>query len=757
MKWFRRGWVLAVFAVVLLAAIGGAVYYFLWPIETRREAARPPKPEAPPDLAKLQPQFSAALDALKRGDPGAAVNMLSSFNCGHRVVEEYRLLYLGTAYQAAHNPGPARVTFADLWSRPPRMVNWGVAGFALGGLYSAAGDWQHAADVYGHLAMRADDSVPAANARWQLITASFAAGDITAVLNTARDIAVKNPRAAQAGDAIAIIRSLTALPPNAPIQLATPRRLERAVSLMRDGDPANALAELNTFPLTGEFAPLRLPIVLNRGLALNQLHRYDESNKVLDAIVSGPYKFAIPAIYTESKNYRALSDSINPIVNKTIIVKQRAGNIRVPAHGKKKASVRPRFINVKKTIQLIDLAKKATKEQYDRFAIERLKDLLQLPIADEVRIEVLNTLVAMAEARNSDEYEQTLILNLATLDPSQEAGLQHFWGKAWAAYSRGDYNGAAETCEFIRVAYRNPNVRRQAEYWRARSIEHVGKKEEAGAIYRSLAAAPYADLVVLFSVAHGASHQDPPVNPLKMQRADWPQIAEQNMPDELRLAYELTALNDGRDARLEIQKNLNRKNQPYADALLADLYNSTGDMLLMMRSARRAFPELATVEQDSVPTYFLRMYYPTKYQDEIITNAKRNNLDPYLIMGLIHQESYYNPSARSPVGAEGLMQLMPPTSKELARRLHSSSNAEDPVVNIRLGTYYFRQLVDMFNGATLLAVASYNAGMGNVMRWRRAAPHRPLDEFVESMPFQETRNYVKRVQMLAASYRRLTQ
>jgi soluble lytic murein transglycosylase len=126
-------------------------------------------------------------------------------------------------------------------------------------------------------------------------------------------------------------------------------------------------------------------------------------------------------------------------------------------------------------------------------------------------------------------------------------------------------------------------------------------------------------------------------------------------------------------------------------------------------------------------------------------------------MGLIHQESYYNPSARSPVGAVGLMQLMPPTSREIARRLHTSSNAEDPHVNIRLGTYYFKQLTDMFNGSQLLAVASYNAGMGNVLRWRRAAPHRPLDEFIESMPFQETRNYVKRVQMLGASYRRLTQ
>ena len=261
----------------------------------------------------------------------------------------------------------------------------------------------------------------------------------------------------------------------------------------------------------------------------------------------------------------------------------------------------------------------------------------------------------------------------------------------------------------------------------------------------------------MFATSHGAKHQEPAISPLKMKRADWPQIAEENMPQELRLAYELTALNDGRDARLEIQKNLNRRNQPYADALLADLYNSTGDTLLMMRSARRAFPEIATVEQDSVPPYFLRMYYPTKYQDDIIANAKKNNLDPYLIMGLINQESFYNPSARSPVGAVGLMQLMPPTSKELARRLHTSSNAENPRVNITLGTFYFKQLVDMFNGSQLLTVASYNAGMGNVLRWKRAAPGRPLDELIESMPFQETRNYVKRVQMLGASYRRLTQ
>ena len=245
-------------------------------------------------------------------------------------------------------------------------------------------------------------------------------------------------------------------------------------------------------------------------------------------------------------------------------------------------------------------------------------------------------------------------------------------------------------------------------------------------------------------------------NPLAMKRPDWRDIAEQKMPKELRLAYELTALTDFRDARLEIQKNLRRSNQPFADALLAELYNSSGDSLLMTRSLRRAYPQLATVEQDTVPAYFLKMYYPIRYFDAIMKYSKQNGLDPYLMMGLIHQESFYNPLVRSPVGATGLMQLMPPTAKEIARRIHSSSNVEDPEVNIRLGTNYFRQLVNLFGGAVPLAIASYNAGQGNVLRWRRAAPHRPMDEFLESIPFPETRNYVKRVTMLSASYRRIT-
>jgi soluble lytic murein transglycosylase-like protein len=755
MRWRRTWWIVVAMALAVLPT--AVVLTIIRIVPQHRERIVTPKPEAPPDLEKLRSTFASGVDALRRRDGQAAVRIFSSFRFGGRAAEEYRLYFLAVGNQLSADRGAARIALARLWSRTPRLVFWQEGAFTLGSLYAASGDFRHAADIYSQLAARSDVSPIAGNARWQTVGSRFAAGDIASVLTAARHIAIKNPRSPQVEAAIAIVRSLTGIGPGQAIAVTPAERLERGVSLMRDGDPQHALDELTALQAANVVPGyLKQAVELNRGLALNQLRRFDESNKVLEPLVSRSFHVAIPAIYTAAKNYRTLAASINPVINKTIIVRQQVGTVRVKGKGKKKPEVRPRYANVRRKVQLIDLAKKAQKESYERLSIERLRDLLSLPLADEVRVEVLNVLIGIAEARNQDGYERELVLELARVDPGQEAGLQHFWDRTWSAYSSGDYNGARDLLVFVRETYRNPNVKRQAQYWYARTIEHLGQKEEAGAIYRSLAAAPYADLYVLHATARGAPRQEPSTNPLKVKRPDWRDMAERNMPKELRLAYELTALTDFNDARLEIQKNLSRANQPFADALLADLYNSSGEMLLMTRSLRRAFPQLATVEQDSVPPYFLQMYYPVKYVDTIIKYAKQNRLDPYLVMGLIHQESFFSPLARSPVGATGLMQLMPPTARELARRLGGSANVENPEVNIRLGTSYFRQLVNMFGGAVPLAVASYNAGQGNVLHWRRAAPHKPMDEFLESIPFPETRNYVKRVTMLSASYRRIT-
>jgi len=747
----RRGWVVAVAAVLVPLLIVVAVLRFGQAREQQVEHVVPAKPEAPPDLEKLRPAFTAGLDAIHRRDGAEAVRQLSSFHFGKRAVDEYRVYYLAAAYQLAKDNARARATLNDLLSRHPAFVRFGDAGMTLGGLYAAIADWRHAADAYSSVAAKSDDSNVAASARWSAIEARFARGDIAGVLYDARNIAIKNPRSDQAVHAIELTRAIT----GDPVRFPAPERLERAVSFLRDGDAQNAFDELALLEANGVPADLRTPMLLNRGLALNQLRRFDDSNKVLEPLAKGPYRFAIPAIYTAAKNYAVLSASINPTVTKTIVVKQQVGTIKVRAKGKKKATTKPKFANVKKNVQLVDLAKKAKKEEYDRLATERLKDLLSLPLANEVRIDVLNSIIERAEAKNQDAYEQQLILQLAKLDPAQDAGLQHFWDKAWAAYTRGDLNGARELLAFIRDTYRNPNTKRQSMYWFARCDERLGRKDESAAIYHQLASAPYDDIYAIESEKRGAKRQPTTVNPLTSNRMDWRDIAEHNMPNELRLGYELTALSDFADAKLEIDKNRNRKNQQYADALMADLYHASGNMLDTLKTLRLAFPELATVEQDSVPPYFLKMYYPLKYEDWIRKYSDANGVDRYTVMGLIHQESYFNPRAKSSVGATGLMQLMPATGRELAGRFHISPHLDNPETNIRLGTAHLKMLVNLFNGSNELAIASYNAGQGRVLQWRRAAPGKPMDEFIEAIPFRETRTYVKHVVMLASTYKRM--
>lgn len=752
----RRGWLIAAAALLLLAAIGTGVWLALRERETRAERYVPPKPEAPPDLAKLRPAFTSALDALQRKDAAGAAKHLASFTFGRRSVEEYRLFYLATALGQSGNAPAQRATLARLWDRNPKLALRDDAGDALGGLYEESGDWGNASRVYDALADGAASPESAAGARLGSIQASFASGDAGAMLHHARLLAIRNPKQKESASGIAIVRALTNVPATSSIHLTAAERLERAVSLMRDNEPTDALDELNALDGPSVPADLKDAVQLNRGLCLSQIHQYDASNKLLEPLASHSYKVAIPALMYSSRNYRELAASINPTVTKTVTQKKQVGTVKVRAKGKKKAVSKPKYANVKKNIQLVDLAKKAKKEEYERLSVERLKDLLSLPLVDDVRLDVLNQLIAIAEAKNQDDYERELVQKVVKIDPSQDPGLQHFWDKAWAAYARGDFKGARDQLAFIIDTYASTNVRRQARYWHARAGERLGLKDEARATYASLAHADYEDVYVIYAAAHGATKAVPTSNPLKEKKPDWDEIAEKSMPAELRLAYELTALSDARDARAEIKKNAKRTNQTYSEALQADLYNSEGNMLLMMRSLRHAYPQLGSVDQDSVPPYFLRMYHPTRYEETIRKNAKANDLDPYLIMGLIHQESYFNPHARSAVGAVGLMQLMPATGKEIAQRLHTSSNLENPDVNIRLGTFHFRQLVNLFGGNTQLAVASYNAGQGNVAKWKRAAPNKPMDELLESIPFTETRTYVKRVTVLQSAYRRLS-
>jgi soluble lytic murein transglycosylase-like protein len=761
MRALRRRWI--VISVAVLLAIGLTIIvrrYFRPRGVSRQEAGAAHKPEAPPDLQKSRDQFLAGLAAIRAKDGAKAASTLASFSFRGRVVEEYRLYYLGRAYELANDHGDARRVLAGLWQRNPQAVIADDAAQRLAAFYAEGGDFAGAANIYDAAAERSGVPNNAAAARWGAIESHFINGDIDGALAAARATAIRSPRAPQAVDALAVARTIDGVPPDGTIAMTAAERLERGVALLRDGDPQSAYNELTALDGSAP-ASLREAVQLNRGLALNQIHRYDESNKLLEPLTGGALKYAIPAISTAAKNYAALSASINPVVVKQITVRQKVGTTKVRAgKGKKKKLVtKPKYANVKKNIQLVDLAKKAKKDSYDRLATERLKDLLQIPqTALQVRLETLDTLIEAAQAKHQDAYLQQLIPQVIKLDPYDGSGVQYFWDKAWAAYVRGDLEGAKALLRFIGDTYKAPNLKRQADYWYARILDRQGDKADAAATYQRLASAPYEDVYTIYSEAKGAKYVKPAGNPIAVNREDWRDIAERSMPAELRLAYELTALQDFGDAAAELNKNAKQENQQFADALAAEKLSNDGNLVEMYRTLRSAWPLLATVEQDSVPPYFLKMYYPVKYRDAIRRYSDRFGLDPFFVMALILQESYYDPHAKSRVGATGLMQIMPATGAELGAQLHplfSVKHLADPDTNIEIGTYHLKHLMALFNNNPQLVAASFNAGQGNVLKWRHAAPSKPMDEFLESIPFSETRNYVKRVTILRSAYSRI--
>ena len=153
----------------------------------------------------------------------------------------------------------------------------------------------------------------------------------------------------------------------------------------------------------------------------------------------------------------------------------------------------------------------------------------------------------------------------------------------------------------------------------------------------------------------------------------------------------------------------------------------------------------------------IEVRFPVPHREDFLTQARAKAIPVNLVLALSRQESAFNPTAVSPAGARGLMQLMPATARETARRhgipYTGSGDLQRPATNITLGTAYYREMLDRFDNNRILATAAYNAGPGRVATWRRQTGGQlPFDIWIESIPFRETRNYVQNVLAFSIIY-----
>lgn len=265
-------------------------------------------------------------------------------------------------------------------------------------------------------------------------------------------------------------------------------------------------------------------------------------------------------------------------------------------------------------------------------------------------------------------------------------------------------------------------------YWQARAFEAVNAKEQAIAAYQQLAQQRhYYGFLASGKLALNTSLNN---SPLVFSQAELDSVAQ--MPAAKR-AFEFRQLGRNLSARREwyfLQSQLNDEQLKIA-AVLADQFGWHAQAIFTFSKAG----------------YYddLSRRFPMAYDQTLKNNAQKNNIDPAWAFAIVRRESSFMPDAYSGAGALGLMQIMPGTARYLVKQKINNSTLYDPEKNVELGTQYMRYLMDKMDNNPILATASYNAGWRRVRNWLPEKEGMPLDLWVETIPYKETRNYVKAV------------
>lgn len=365
-------------------------------------------------------------------------------------------------------------------------------------------------------------------------------------------------------------------------------------------------------------------------------------------------------------------------------------------------------------------------------------------------------------------YEPLFKACYVSFSESPEAWQCH-WKVVWAEWMRRGSSATELLAEHVSRYPGSPKVA-TALYFLARADEENGQFANAQAIYRFVAG-HYPNRYYGFLSARRLSEEA---------------VARAQAPAEMPavLADLASALQDAapsfapgtvasaRIARSRLLAAAGLSDMAEA-GLRFDAHGSSDAPALALELARQAthrsapesalrhiigvFPEYLSLPRDRAPREFWRFAFPLPYRRQLQQYARLRNLDEFLLAGLIRQESGFDARAVSRADARGLMQVLPSTGRSLARQTRSGRFRDallyQPEYNIRLGTYYFRARLDEFQGDIEATLAAYNGGKSRAVVWATWGPFREPAEFIETIPFTETRNYVQIVLANAEMYR----
>ena len=328
--------------------------------------------------------------------------------------------------------------------------------------------------------------------------------------------------------------------------------------------------------------------------------------------------------------------------------------------------------------------------------------------------------------------------------PSSQVRDDAIWRLAWLHYRGGKLSEANATFKALASNAKEERYKTAALYWQAKTSQQLGAQDTANRLYQQIfdqGQESYYQALAAQALARAgiAISQNKPVKPASASDFDlqtYPEAAFHLVRSRELAQLKIHALAVG-----ELDEvNRIAGQHPPVRLLLIDEYMSNHAFARGVALAHQ-LPESAGER--------LFHRYPLAYWEIIQNNAREAEIDPYLVVALIRQESLFDTRARSSAAALGLMQLLSTTASRVAKQLGlappSTERLFDPELNVTLGTRYLQNLLQRYSNNWFKAIAAYNAGEAAVDRWEKDIVTDDIEEFVERIPYLETRQYVKLV------------